>query len=359
MHEPRKRNFTSDNNAGICPEAWSAMQAANVNHATAYGTDEYTQEVSDLIREIFETDCDVYLTFSGTAANSLALASMCQSYHSIICHTMSHVENDECGGPEFYGGGSKLLTLSSSDGKLSPPAVEDLARKRTDLHFPKTKAISLTQSTEVGTVYSEEELSNLEEATARLGLLTHMDGARFANALVTLGCAPKAITWKVGVDVLSFGGTKNGLAAGEALVFFNKELSREFEYRCKQAGQLASKMRYLSAPWLGLLKNEVWLLNARKANAAAQRLQRGLEQLGLTLLFPVEANSVFVQLEERLIAGMHYRGWRFYDFIPKGGCRLMCSWDTSPEDVDSFVTDLAEILASDEDRRAEVELLKH
>lgn len=359
MHKPRERNFASDNNAGICPAAWRAMKAANTGHAQAYGTDRHTEEVCDLFRELFETDCDVFFTFNGTAANALALAAMCQSYHSVLCHSLAHVETDECGAPEFYSGGSKILLVEGEEGKVSAQSVEAMVHKRSDIHFPKPRLLSLTQATEVGTVYSEQDLHRLGAITHGLNLRVHMDGARFANAIAHLNCAPKDITWKAGVDVLCFGGTKNGLAVGEAVVFFNKDLSREFEYRCKQAGQLCSKMRYLSAPWLGILKEDVWIENGRKANAMALRLKEGLEALGLQILFPVEANSVFVKLNTRLVAGLHFRGWKFYDFIGAGGCRLMCSWDTAFEDVDAFIKDLAELLQTDEDRRDEVEVLKH
>lgn len=359
MPKRPERNFASDNHAGVCPEAWAAMEAANHGHVSAYGTDRYTGEVCDLFRKLFETDCEIFFTFNGTAANSLALASMCRSYHSVLCHSLAHVETDECGAPEFYSGGSKLLLTEGENGKVTPESVEALAHKRTDLHFPKPRVLSLTQATEVGTVYSKDELRELGAITHGLNLRTHMDGARFANAIAHLDCAPKDITWKAGVDVLCFGGTKNGLAVGEAVIFFNRELSYEFEYRCKQAGQLCSKMRFLSAPWLGILRNNVWLENGRKANAAAQQLKAGLEKLGLPVLFPVEANSVFVRLDSRVIAGLQYRGWRFYDFIGAGGCRLMCGWDSREEEVKAFLADLEELLQSKEDRRNEVEVLKH
>jgi threonine aldolase len=339
--------------------AWQAMEAVNQGHVDAYGTDVYTAEVCDLFREVFETNCEVFFTFNGTAANSLALASMCQSYHSVLCHELAHVETDECGAPEFYSGGSKILLVEGEDGKVDPEAVEKMVHKRSDIHFPKPRVLSLTQATEVGTVYSMEELQRLGAITHGLNLKLHMDGARFANALASLNCAPKDITWKAGVDVLCFGGTKNGLAIGEALIFFNKELSQEFEYRCKQAGQLCSKMRYLSAPWLGIMKDDVWIKNGLSANQNAQRLKEGLGKLNFKILFPVEANSVFVKLNKRLIAGMLYRGWKFYDFIGAGGCRLMCSWDTTPEDVDAFLADLSELEGSDEDRTNEVEVMTH
>jgi threonine aldolase len=191
---------------------------------------------------------------------------------------------------------------------------------------------------------SEEDGRGIRELADRAGLRVHMDGARFANAVATLDVAPKEITWKVGVDVLCFGGTKNGLAIGEIVVFFNKEMARDFDYRAKQAGQLASKMRYLSAPWLGLLEDDTWLKNARHANARAEQLYQGLKDLPrIEIMFPRQANSVFVEMPKDLIDGMHERGWHFYTFIGEGGCRLMCSWDTTEETVDGFLADMREL----------------
>lgn len=360
MNPTRARNFASDNNAGICPEAFAAMAEANADHSSAYGTDSYTKAACDAIRDIFETDCEVFFVFNGTAANSLALASLCQSYHSVMCHPLAHIETDECGAPEFYSGGSKILLIDGIDGKVSPDAVEATVHRRKDVHFPKPKVLSLTQSTEVGTLYSPDEMRHLGAITHGLGLHLHMDGARFANAVAALHCAPKDITWRAGVDVLCFGGTKNGLAIGEAVVFFNKKLAVEFEYRCKQAGQLCSKMRYLSAPWLGLLTDGVWLKNARNANACADRLSAALGALeGVEILYPTQANAVFARLPERLISGLYQRGWSFYDFIAAGGCRLMTSYDTSFDDVDAFVADVNTILASPVDHRASHPVLRH
>ncbi|MCC7408177.1 MAG: low specificity L-threonine aldolase [Phycisphaeraceae bacterium] len=269
------RQFASDNYAGICPEAWGALERANGGHALPYGEDEYTARAADLLREFFETRCEVFFVFNGTSANSLALASLCQSYHSILCHELAHVEMDECGGPEFFSNGTKLLLIAGENGKMLPGAIEAMARKRDDLHFPKSRAVSVTQATECGTVYSVEELGAIGETAERCGLRVHMDGARFANALASVGCSAAQMTWKAGVDVMSLGGTKNGLSVGEAVVFFDLELAREFEYRCKQAGQLASKMRFLSAPWVGVLESGAYLRNAQRANAMAKRLEAG------------------------------------------------------------------------------------
>lgn len=236
--------FASDNYSGVCPEAWNAMAAANTTDEPAYGEDSWTQRAADGLRALFDTDCDVYFVFNGTAANSLALASIGQSFHSVICHELAHIETDECGGPEYASNGAKLLLGEGENGKLTPESIEHLVTKRTDIHYPKPKALSLTQATEVGTVYSPEELRAIRAVADRHRLHIHMDGARFANAVAALDVHPSEITWKAGVDVLCFSGTKNGLALGEAVVFFNKALAEDFEWRCKQAGQLASKMRY-------------------------------------------------------------------------------------------------------------------
>jgi len=336
-----KRRFASDNTAGICPEAWQAMERANQGAAAAYGDDPWTLEASNRLRELFEIDCDVFFTFGGTAANSLGLASLCQSYHSVIAHEFAHVETDECGGPEFYSNGTKLLLASGPNGKVDPASVGEIVRRRTDIHFPKPRALSITQATEMGTVYTLAELDAVREVVHRTGLHLHMDGARFANAVATLGASPKEITWKMGVDVLCFGGTKNGMAVGDCVIFFNHELAHEFGYRCKQAGQLASKMRFLAAPWTGLLENDAWLENGRRANRAAQRLATGLRQVaGVEILFPVEANSVFVRFPAPLADGLRSAGWVFYNFIGAGGQRLMCNWSTTDEEVDELLADV-------------------
>ena len=340
-----RRQFASDNYAGICPEAWAAMEAANTGHAPAYGNDPWTQEAADLIRGIFETHCEVFFVFNGTAANSLALASLCQSYHSILCHELAHVETDECGAPEFFSNGTKVLTVSGDNGKVTPDAIERMVRRRSDVHYPKPRAVSLTQATEVGTVYSADEIKAVWAVAKTLGLQIHMDGARFANAITSLGAKPKEITWQAGVDVLCFGGTKNGIGVGDAVVFFNAKLAEEFDYRCKQAGQLASKMRYLSAPWVGLLKDGAWLRRAVHANGMAQRLETKLRELAeVKILFPRQANAVFVELPVPVVEALWKRGWLFYTFIGPGGCRLMCAWDTTETDVDDFVADLQSVL---------------
>jgi threonine aldolase len=341
----RRRQFASDNYAGIAPEAWQAMEEANADHERSYGDDRWTEKASDMLRETFETDCEVFFVFNGTAANSLALASLCQSYHSILCTEVAHVETDECGAPEFFSNGTKMLLVPSRNGKMDPSGVEQMVKKRTDIHYPKPRAVSLTQATELGTVYTPSEIKAIWAKTKSHGLRMHMDGARFANAVASLDCTPKEITWEAGIDVLCFGGTKNGMAVGDAVVFFNRELADEFDYRCKQAGQLSSKMRFLSAPWVGMLSDGAWLRHARHANMMAHHLERALSHIpGVKLLAPRQANGVFAELPRMVIEGLWAKGWMFYTFIGLGGCRFMCSWDTKIEDVDALVADLKGLL---------------
>ena len=343
---PHRRQFASDNCAGICPEAWAAMIEANQGHEASYGDDSWTQTASSLIRDVFETQCDVFFVFNGTSANALALATISQSYHAILCHERAHAVVDECGAPEFFAHGAKVIPLPGEEGKLTPAIVEMAATRRSDLHFPKVRALSLTQCTEVGTVYSADEVRALTTTAHRLGLKVHMDGARLANAIATLDAAPKTITWQAGVDALSFGATKNGIAVGEAVVFFDRELARDFEYRCKQGGQLASKMRFLTAPWVGMLKDGAWLRHARHANDMAARLERALQNVSPgCLAFPRQSNAVFLHLPLAVVQGLHLRGWLFYQMHGAEEYRLMCSWATTPEDVDAFAEDLKQLLA--------------
>ncbi len=333
--------FASDNTAAICPEAWAALAEANAENVPSYGEDKWTRRVVDRVREIFETDCEVFLVFNGTTANALALAQLARSYHSVICHEHSHIETDECGAPEFFSGGSKLLPVAGANGKLDLAQVEAAILRQHGVHSPKPRVISITQATELGTVYRRDEIERIAEFARERSLFLHMDGARFANAVAALDCAPKAITWEAGVDVLCFGGTKNGTAAGELVIFFRKELAHEFDYRAKQAGQLASKMRVLAAPWAGLLSNDVWLENARRANARAQMLAGKLTAaLGASPVFPREASAVFSRMPDQIVSRLNDRGWHFYKFIEPDIYRLMCSWSVTEKDIADFIEDV-------------------
>ncbi len=337
-----RHQFASDNTAPICPEAWAALQEANTDYATAYGEDRWTARVCDRIREIFETDCEVYFVFTGTAANALVLAQLCRSFRSIICHQNAHIQTDECGAPEFFTGGSKLLLVGGGNGKIDIEQTEALLMRQNELHSHKPGVISMAQATEFGTAYRRDEIAAIADLARANELFVHMDGARFANAVASLNCAPRTITWEVGVDVLCFGGTKNGTAAGELVIFFNKKISREFDYRVKQAGQLGSKMRFLAAPWIGLLAGDVWLRNARHANRAAHQLAQNLQhKANLEVVFAVEANAVFVRMNDEVARGIQARGWRFYKFIEPDVYRLMCSWATTESDIGDFIRDVS------------------
>jgi len=336
--QPVFNQFASDNYAGICPEAWQAMEEANRGFVSSYGDDPWTERACESIRNLLETDCQVFFVFNGTAANSLALASLCRSYHSVVCHDMAHIETDECGAPEFFSNGTKILHTHGKDGKLDLDAVEFAITRRSDIHYPKPRVLSLAQSTELGTVYTPAEVRAACDLAHSHGLRVHMDGARFANAVATLGVTPAEASWKAGVDVLCLGGAKNGMAIGEAVVFFDRGLAEEFEYRCKQAGQLASKMRFISAPWIGMLESGAWLRNARNANHTARLLADELAKIpGVRLMYPCQANAVFTEMSEQATAALRAAGWHFYSFIGTGGARFMCSWLTTEQDVRNLV----------------------
>lgn len=334
-------SFASDNVAGICPEAFNALHKANEGLMPSYGDDAYTTAAANAFRTLFETEGEVFFVCTGTAANSLALASLCAPYESVIACDLAHIETDECGAPEFFSNGAKLLTLPGRDGKLNPADLAQVVHRRTDIHYPRPRVVSLSQSTEAGTIYRVDELAQVGRAAREWGLRFHMDGARFANAVASTGASPADLTWRQGVDVLCFSGTKNGLAMGEAIIFFDPDKGRDFAYRCKQAGQLASKMRFLSAPWLAVLESGAWLQHATHANRMAQRLRQGLADVpNVEFAHPTEANGVFVKLPETVIKALRQKGWAFYTFIGHGFARFMCSWATTVEEVDHLVDDL-------------------
>ena len=341
-----RQQLASDNYSGICPEALDYLRKANVGHERSYGEDPWTREACDLFRETFDAECEVFFVFNGTAGNALSIASLCQSFHSIICQQFAHVETDECGAPEFFSHGAKLLMVEGCNGKVTPGGIESIVTKRTDIHFPKPRVVSLTQATELGTVYTQSELRSIQEMARAHSLKLQMDGARFGNAVVHLDATPRQISVDVGVDVLCLGGSKNGLAIGEAIIFFDLNAAREFEYRCKQAGQLAAKMRFIAAQWLGVLKANVWLRYAKHANDCAARLEEELQNIPeVTIMFPREANSVFVKMPAEVMDAVRRKGWAFYTFIGTGGARFVCSWDTTEDTIKGFVHDLKTSIA--------------
>ena len=343
-----RQQFLSDNNAGMCPEALAALVEENATgHVIGYGDDPMTRAAEKAVSELFETDCSVFFVFNGTSANALSLAQVCQPYNAVIAHSFSHLQWDEANALGLLGGGASQLTIDTPAAKLTPETVEERASQFEGVHHVKVNALTLTQSTELGTVYSLEELAVFGDLARRHNLHFHMDGARFANAVASLDTTPAEMSWRRGVDVLSFGGVKNGLAVGECIVFFDTQLAEGFGWRRKQAGQLNSKMRFVTGPWCALLKDDVWLKNARHANTMAKRLGDGLQELeGARLMHPVEANGVFVHLPATLQQGLRDKGWQFYTFVPPTGCRLMCAWDTSSSTIDAFLADAKAVAAA-------------
>jgi threonine aldolase len=325
--------FFSDNAAAACPEVLAAIAAANRIDA-AYDDDALSQRLDGAFSELFERKVEALWVSTGTAANGLALASLCPPFGGVLCHRMAHIQIDECGGPEFYTGGARLLLCEGEGAKVTPGAVAELiAAIRPDVHQVQACALSITNATEYGCVYTPGETAVLGDLCKARGLGFHLDGARFANAVASQSCAPADLTWRAGVDALSFGFTKNGGMSAECLVFFRAELAEAARYRRKRAGHLLSKGRYLAAQILALLDNDLWLRNARAANRAAARLAAatGAERL----LYPVEANEMFVRVSAAEAAALRAQGFDFYDWGP-GEARLVTSWDSEAAHVDAL-----------------------
>ncbi len=335
-------NFSSDNVTGVAPEIMAALVAANDGAAISYGNDEYTQRLEVKFSELFETDVTVFLVATGSAANALALSVMTPPFGAIYCHAESHINLDECGAPEFYTGGAKLVTLPGSHGKISADNLA-LALKKAGagvVHHVQPAAVSITQATEAGTVYKPDEIQRIAGVTRAHNLSLHMDGARFANALVSLGCKPADITWRAGVDVLSFGATKNGAMAAEAVVFFKRELAETFAFRRKRSGHLFSKMRFLSAQLEAYITDDLWLKNAAHANLMAAKLSAGLTSFpGVKLCHPVEINEIFIQLPEAVLQKLFAEGFQFYrwDGEDSTTLRLVTAFNTKEEDVNALI----------------------
>jgi threonine aldolase len=334
-------NFSSDNVAGVSPEILAALAAANAGRQPSYGVDPITARVESRLAEIFEHEVAVFPVATGTAANALALAAVVPPWGVVYCHAEAHIVVDECGAPEFYAGGARVVGLAAPHGKISPADLAPLLPGgKGVVHHMQPAAISLTQASEAGTVYRPDEIAAIAELARTHGLPLHVDGARFANALVHLDCAPADITWRAGVDILSFGATKNGAAAAEAVIFFDTAKAADFAFRRKRGGHLLSKMRFLSAQLDAYLADDLWLRNARHANAAAKRLAEGLVRIpGLHLRHAVEANEIFVEMPEALIEALFARGFHFYRWDgPQGNCvRLVTAFDTDIADVDAFL----------------------
>ncbi len=335
-------NFASDNAAPVCPELMDALVAENSGPALGYGNDDTTRRMEEKLQKLFEWDLKAFPVATGTAANALALSVLTPSYGSVYCHELAHIEGDECGAPEFYTGGAKLVLLPGENGKIAPETLQSRLENagRDNVHHVQPACLSLTQATECGTVYSPSEVADLTAIARTHDLGVHMDGARFANALVSLGCSPADVTCKAGVDILSFGATKNGAMSVEAVVFFDIQKAREFEFRRKRAAHLFSKSRYLSAQLDRYVDDGLWLSLASQANDMARRLSDGLTKIkSASPLYPVEANILFSRLSPSAISALEEAGFLFYVMGPRqeGKVRLVTSWNTTAEEVDKFL----------------------
>jgi threonine aldolase len=339
------RNFKSDNVSPVCDAIMSAILAANSGSVASYGGDEFTRELETAASEVFGREVAIFPVTTGTAANALALSQLVPPYGAVYCHETAHIVTDECGAPEFFSGGAKTMGLPSGDGKIRPGQVAGAIAFAKDMgvHHVKPGAVSVSQATEWGTVYELTEVSELAAVARSEGLPLHMDGARLANALVHLGCTPAAATWQSGVDVLSLGATKNGALCAEAVVFFDPARAKDFERRRKQSGHLWSKLRFVSAQLLAYFKSDLWLDNARHANAMASVLEKGLRSVpGASLLQPVDANEVFIALPEAIVAALEDGGFGFYRWplsTPPAGVaiRLVTSYATPQAEVDDLL----------------------
>ena len=338
------RSFASDNNAGIHPDVLQAIAEANVGHVVGYGDDPYTASAVRKFKQHFGNDIDVFRVFNGTAANCLSLKSLTDSYHAILCADASHIYTDECGAPEKFTG-CKLIPLPTTDGKLTVEAVRKAYHGIGDQHHVQPRAICITQATEVGTVYRPQEIKALAAFAHERNMFLHVDGARIANAAATLGQNLRQATRDLGVNVLSFGGTKNGAMAAEAVVFFDKTLSANFLYTRKQGMQLASKMRFISAQFDALLSKDLWLKNAQHSNRMAQLLEKEISKItGVEVVYKVEANGVFARIPRRAIASLQKRYFFYVWNEEKSIVRWMCSFDTTEDDVKQFARFVTQVL---------------
>jgi threonine aldolase len=335
--------FFSDNTATACPEIIEAITAANRGLEKAYGDDRWTQRLDDVLSGFFGTGVRAYAVATGTAANSLSLATLSPPYGAIYAHEEAHIVCDECGAPGFFSGGAQLTTIAGENGKLTVDRFEAaLNAHPVSVHGVQPAAVSLTQATEYGTTYRSDEIAAVSRIAHARGVKVHMDGARFANSVAFLGCSPADVTWRVGVDVLSFGATKNGALAAEAVVFFDQDAVKDFELRRKRAGHLLSKSRYVSAQLLAYVETGVWRRNAERANSFARQIARAA---GAKLLYPVEANEVFLRLGENGKRTLRAAGFEFYDWGAEvsGEARIVASWDQLETDVTALCRALADV----------------
>jgi len=340
------KSFASDNYSGVHPEIMEALNRANVEHMGSYGADEITLRTLEKFNEIFGQDIEVFFVYNGTGANVLGLSALTQSFHTIICSDLAHINVDESTAPEKFTG-CKLIGIPTVDGKIYPDQIESRIQRLGDQHHPQAKVISISQSTEYSTVYTVEEIKAISRIAKKFNLHLHMDGARISNAAVSLSKDFRTFTKDAGVDVLSFGGAKNGMMFGEAVIFFNKELTRNFPYIRKQGMQLHSKMRFISAQFEALLSNDLWKRNATHANRMAKKLEQGLRQIPqIKITQAVEGNGVFAILPKTIIEDLQ-RELYFYVWNERTNeCRLMCSFDTREEEIERFTVKAKELCSA-------------
>ena len=335
--------FSSDNVTGACPEVMDAIVAANDGIVESYGNDKWSLNLQKKLSEIFETDVVVFPVVSGTAANALALSVLSPAFGKIFCNELSHINTDECGAPEFFSGGAKLVTMSSDDGKINAKDLSQNIRGTGIVHLAQPAAVSITQACETGTVYQLEEIKSIAETAHEHGLKVHMDGARFANAIVSLDVSPAEMTWKSGIDVLSFGGTKNGCLTAEAVIFFKPKLVGNFPYLHKRSGQLLSKMRFISAQLEAYISNDVWLRNARNANSMAKLLSEGFAKFpDIKLAYTTQSNEVFVHLPSSIIDLLNAKGYNISeDELDGKSVRFVTAWNTVSDDIDKLISTIS------------------
>ncbi len=331
------KGFASDNYAGVLPEVFKALDEANIDHAVSYGADEIGKRTQELAKQVFGADVDIHFVFNGTGANVLSISSATQSYNAVLCAETSHLYCDESSAPETFTGCRFFPLKSNEEGKITPQAIEQRLIRKGDIHYAQTQIISITQSTEYATVYSLDEIKAISKLAKQHGLYLHMDGARFFNAAASLGCTVKEMSTEARIDILSLGGTKAGMMFGEAVVVFNKELSKHINFKHKQSMQLASKSRFIAAQFEALLTNDLWSKYAMHANNMAQLLERSIRDIqGVEITKPVHANGVFAihppEWNEKMWSQYPYYVWD--EHINE--VRLMCSWDTTEEEVADF-----------------------
>ena len=331
--------FASDNVTGACPEVMDAVVTANSGIATSYGDDEWSSRLQTKLSEIFETDVEVFLAVSGTASNALALSALAPVFGKIYCHELSHINTDECGAPELFTGGAKLIPMRSSNGRIKANELAETIRGSGNVHVTQPSVVSITQSCETGTVYQLDEIQAISKISREHKMSVHMDGARFANALVSLDVSPAEMTWKSGVDVLTLGGTKNGCLAAEAIIFFKSDMVGNFPYLHKRSGQLLSKMRFISSQLEAYVTDDLWIRNAQHSNSMAKILSEGLNAFSnIELAYPTQSNEVFVYLPRELIDYLNNAGYDINEEELDGkAVRFVTAWNSELKDVDRLL----------------------